>query len=133
MKFHIRMQKQHKRPLQIAYTITTMYITLKQLALHMHKKLHSIDWEHNWELLIACPDKPLCLNKIRTTTTKLCLNKIRTTTTKGFLISNTVVLNFSSHSATFAPQFFAPLSWVPGPFNRSVSVWYSSDLWHSNR
>ena len=24
------------------------------------KSVHSIDWEHNWKLLIACPDRPLC-------------------------------------------------------------------------
>ena len=32
------------------------------------KCVHGIDWEHNWELFITFPDRPLCFKKIRTTT-----------------------------------------------------------------
>ena len=71
-------------------------------CMHSYDHAHNmhvigIDWEHNWELLIACPKRPLCFKKIRTTTTT------------GFLISNTVVPNPYSHSTTFDLKFFAPL------------------------
>ena len=68
---------------------------------------------HNGELLITHPQRPWCSKKIRTTTIT------------AFLISNTVVQNSYSNSTAFNPQSFAPLSWVPGPFNRSTSLWYS--------
>ena len=74
-----------------------------------------------WELLIANPHRPLCFKKIRTTTST------------AFLNSNTVVLNPYNHSTTFIPQSFAPLSQIPGLFNRSVAVWYSNTLWPSDR
>ena len=68
---------------------------------------------HNGKLLITHPQRPWCSKKIRTTTIT------------AFLISNTVVQNSYSNSTAFDPQSFAPLSWVPGPFNRSTSLWYS--------
>ena len=54
----------NNRPSQIACTVTTVYVTCTQTTLHVHV----IDWEHNWELLIACPHRPLCFKKIRATT-----------------------------------------------------------------
>ena len=45
------------------------------------KFAHSINWEHDWELLIACLHRPLCFKKIKTTTST------------AFAISNAVVLN----------------------------------------
>ena len=34
------------------------------------KCVHGFGWEHSWELLMmACPHRPLCFKKIRTTTT----------------------------------------------------------------
>ena len=73
----------------------------------------------NGELLITHPQRPWCFKKIRTTTIT------------AFLISNTVVQNSYSNNTAFDPQSFAPLSWVPGPFNRSTSLWYSIlyNLW----
>ena len=61
------------------------------------KFVHSIDWEHNWKLFIACPQRPLCFKKTRTTTTTV------------FLISNTVVPILYSHSRELDPQSFASL------------------------
>ena len=61
------------------------------------KFMHSVDWEHIWELLIGCPHRPLCFKKIRATTTTV------------ILISNTVVPNPYSHSTNFNLPSFAPL------------------------
>ena len=85
------------------------------------KLVHGINWEHNWELLIACPHIPLHFKKIKTTFTT------------AFLISNTVVPTPYSCSTALDPQSFATLSKVPGPFSRSISVWYSNISWPSNR
>ena len=73
-----------------AHNVHTNGVTLAQ------KSVHSIDWEHNWKLLITCPHRPLCFKKIRTTTTTM------------FLIFNTVVLNPYSHSIEFNSPSFAP-------------------------
>ena len=58
--------------------------------------VQDIDWQHNWELLIAYPHRPLCFKKIRTITI-------------AFLIFNTVVTNPYSHSTAFDLQSFVPL------------------------
>ena len=60
--------------------------------------VYGIDWEHNLELLTACPHGLLSFKKIRTTTAAV------------FLISNTVVPNPYSHSTALDPQSFTLLS-----------------------
>ena len=77
-----------------AHSVHKNVVTLAQ------KFVHCIDWEHNWKLLIACPHRPLCFKKIRTTTTTM------------FLIFNTIVFNPYSHSIEFDPQSFAPLPYL---------------------
>ena len=48
---------------------------------------------------------------------------------------NTVVLNPYSNNTAFNPQSFThlSLSYVPGMFNRTISVWYSNTLWPSKK
>ena len=55
---------------------------------HTQKFVYGIDSEYNWELLIACPHKPLCCKKIKRTNT---------------------VKNPYSHGTTFEPGSFVPL------------------------
>ena len=69
-------------------------------VIHAQKFVQGIDWECNRELLITCPHR------------RLCFNKIRATTTTAFLISNTAVSNLYSHSTAFNLQSFAPLPYV---------------------
>ena len=65
--------------------------------------------------------KKICAQYNLSTKT-IMLQEKETTTTIVFLISNTVVPNPYSHHKSFDPQSFAPLSYVPAPFNRTVSV-----------
>ena len=58
--------------------------------------MQGTDWQHNWELLIACQYTPLSFKKIPTTTTT------------AFLIFNTVDPNPDDHSTAFDHQSFAP-------------------------
>ena len=73
---------------------------------------------YNWELLIAHPHSPLCFKKIWTTTTTV------------FLILKKVVPNPYSNSTVLIFNLSHP---IPGPFNRSLSVWYSNTVWPSNK
>ena len=101
------------RPSQIACTIMTVHAN--GIA-HAQKYVDGIDWEHNWELLIAFPHRPLCFKKITSTTTTFLIPTQQT----GIL-------------ATIVQHSILTLSHPYLNFKRSLSVWYSNILWLSNR
>ena len=77
---------------------------------------------HNWKLLLTSPQKPLCFNKIRTTTTDSVFNFQHSSSESLQPYYSIWFSIFCTHSSQFS-----------GLLNRSVSVWYSNTLWPLNR
>ena len=70
---------------------------------NVRKFVQGIDWELNWELLIACPHRPVCFKKIRTATTSASI--LNTVVWNQYSIVQNSILNLLHHYLKFQVCF----------------------------